>query len=45
MARRLMAHIDGCELCGGLGTIGSIRVQCPQCADDRAAIRKAGVLP
>ena len=53
MARALLAHVRLCAGCDGTG-ITSIRgpgpeerqdAPCPACEDDRAALKKAGVLP
>lgn len=51
MARALIEHVRYCDLCDGTGTISEKTGEdafkdtpCPDCAADRAAIAKAGVL-
>lgn len=51
MARRLLALVRSCESCRDTGlvsvrcTTGSTKEPCPTCDDDRAMLRRAGVLP
>lgn len=51
IALALLDHVRRCEGCGGSGqamlrtATFDVRGDCPMCKSDRAALKKAGVLP